>query len=432
MQRVEKEYSFPQQSVQTVRVTPGVREVDAEMEQLVLLGVSYRRGGVKAIEAWQAFFQKHCDWWNALGVREYVYVLTCNRSDVLFVLPKHIHLSSFLETLEGRFAQPGYVYQGEAALEQLARIASSLDSMNPGEDQILSQVKQAFAQAEKEKHVGKLLHFAFHTALQVGKQLRRALPLAPMNTSLFSLARPLMDADMKSGHALHTPHVVVLGAGQMGELAVRALLGSSSYRVTWVNRSVEKLVQKRRGLPSHADCKLVSLQSFWEHPPQDAHALVCATAQAGLIRDLHLQKMPALRSIVDLGLPRNVELTSAHAKVSLWDVESLQQVGAKRRQQLKERLFEAECMLLDTLEQAIRAWLERLLGPDMQWIRQHYLGAFGESSAEHSKATRRQALTMAHAVMDGVRQVSRTHGIDAARTFLTAMKQVSPTHVQGR
>ena len=73
-----------------------------------------------------------------------------------------------------------YVYAGEAALEQLTRIAASLDSLNPGEDQIMAQVREAFTQSKTDA----TLAFAFQTALRIAKKVRTDIDLAPLDTSL--------------------------------------------------------------------------------------------------------------------------------------------------------------------------------------------------------------------------------------------------------
>ena len=75
-----------------------------------------------------------------------------------------------------------YVYTGDGALEQLTRIATSLDSLNPGEDQIMAQVRSAFSAAQALGTVGPTTNFAFQTALKIAKKVRREVALAPLET----------------------------------------------------------------------------------------------------------------------------------------------------------------------------------------------------------------------------------------------------------
>src|SRR5699024_4835973 len=77
--------------------------------------------------------------------------------------------------------------------------------------------------------------FAFHTVLRIAKRVRRELALSPGNTSLFSLARPSLEAALKPGDT-----VAVLGAGPMAALAAKSLAGWPEGRTLVVNRTPER------------------------------------------------------------------------------------------------------------------------------------------------------------------------------------------------
>ena len=168
-----------------------------EVERLALIGVSHRRGGAVALEAWQRSFETPD--FGRLGLQEWVPLVTCNRWDLVTVLPAGMNVTEARAQLTppGSQVRP-YAFVGDGALEQLSRVAASLDSLNPGEDQIMAQVRTAFSAAQALGTTGKTTVFAFHTALRIAKKVRRDIDLAPLHTSLFSLARPQLERHSKT------------------------------------------------------------------------------------------------------------------------------------------------------------------------------------------------------------------------------------------
>ena len=322
------------------------------MERLALIGVSHRRGGAAALEAWQnAFSTAHLP----PGFAEWVPIVTCNRCDLVVALPKGGDVLEARQILAAHAPDfRPYAYTGDGALEQLTRIATSLDSLNPGEDQIMAQVRSAFSAAQALGTVGPTTNFAFQTALKIAKKVRREVSLAPLETSLFSLARPELERRLPRGGT-----VAVLGAGEMGALAAKTLAGQRNIDLIIVNRSVERA----RQLAKLFGAKSSSLEAFLAAPPP-VDALVCATPVRGLIGELFIQKLPELKLIIDLGVPRNVEAGAYSAPVL--DIDTLQDAGKLRRETLTARLAEAETLLQRELELALDNWAERQLGPSIQ------------------------------------------------------------------
>ena len=380
------------------------------MERLALIGVSHRRGGAAALEAWQNAFGSP----QALSLTdfaEWVPIITCNRCDLVVALPKGMDALQARQTLAARAPEfRPYAYTGDGALEQLVRIATSLDSLNPGEDQIMAQVRSAFSAAQALGSTGPTTNFAFQTALKIAKKVRREVALAPLNTSLFSLARPELERLLPRGGT-----VAVLGAGEMGALAAKALASQTDINMIIVNRSVERA----RQLAKLLGAKSSALEAFLAAPPQ-VDALVCATPVRGLIDRAFVQTLPDLRLIVDLGVPRNVEEgVLGLPNLSVLDIDTLQDAGRLRRETLTARLAEAETLLQGELELALSNWTERQLGPSIQRLRQQYLSAVQGAlpDLEPSEAER-LANRFARVPVQGLRAVARTHGFEAAETFL--------------
>ncbi len=378
------------------------------MERLALIGVSHRRGGARALEAYQQAYAgpgEAC--LERAGLREFVPIVTCNRWDVVTRVPD----GQELEGLRRRIALDGqqrpYAFLGEGALEQLARVASSLDSLNPGEDQVMRQVREAYRAAQVHGLTGPTTAFAFETALRVAKRVRREVALAPVHTSLFSLARPQLEPLLTPGRT-----VVVLGAGEMGSLAAHSLAELAGVRVVVANRTLSRAqaLAEREGVEALSLAQLLA-------EPVDATVLVCATPAGHLADAVLLGRMPSLELAVDLGIPRNVDPAAARRRdVTVLDVDGLQAAGRARRDELAGKLAQAERIVREELDEAVRAWTERQLGPSIRRLRALYLETIGD--ALPPDAARRLAHKFAHVPVKGLRAVAREHGLEAALTFL--------------
>ena len=379
------------------------------MERLALIGVSHRRGGAAALEAWQNAFSPPESLLPA-GFSEWVPIITCNRCDLVVALPKGMDALGARQALAAYAPEfRPYAYTGDGALEQLIRIATSLDSLNPGEDQIMAQVRSAFSAAQALGSTGPTTNFAFQTALKIAKKVRREVALAPLNTSLFSLARPELERRLPRGGT-----VAVLGAGEMGALAAKALASQENIDLIIVNRSAPRA----RQLAKLLGAKSSSLEAFLAAPPHIS-ALVCATPVQSLIDRTFLRTQPDLKLIVDLGVPRNVEPGVEGPELSVLDIDTLQDAGKLRRETLTNRLAEAETLLQHELELALTNWTERQLGPSIQKLRQQYLRAVHYTLPDlEPKEAERLANRFVRVPVQGLRAVAREHGFEAAETFL--------------
>jgi glutamyl-tRNA reductase len=370
------------------------------VDRLALIGVSHRRGGAGLIERYQAAFPLE-----ALPFRSLVLLSTCNRWDAVGMLPEGVTLAEARDRLSLDIRP--YAYSGEAALEQLTRIAASLDSLNPGEDQIMNQVREAYAESKSDA----TLAFAFQSALRIAKKVRSEIDLAPMDTSLFSLARPRLEQLLPNGG-----NVAVLGLGKMGTLAAKSVVGLGKC-VYIVNRSKDRLEEFLKLTANTQNLIPVGLESFLNNPPQ-LDALVCATPIKHLVDDVLLAKLPALKLIIDLGIPRNADADVARRLgIEVLDVDSLQVLGQQRRVILGDKLAQAERLVQTEVELAMTEWTEKQLGPSIKKLRDLYLKTIAETLP--NEEAEKLAHKFAHVPVKGLRAVAREYGLDAARLFLS-------------
>ena len=382
------------------------------MERLALIGVSQRRGSLEALEDWTAWFaQRPLSSLAPALVPEAVLIQTCNRSELVIALPE----GTDLETVRAQLIPPGlargYAFAGDAALEHLFRVAASLDSLNPGEDQIMNQVRRAFEHARASGTVGSVTSFAFNAALRAAKRVRREVALAPANSSLYSLARPEFERLLP-----RRARVAVLGAGEMGALVARSLSARPDTEILIVNRSLGRA----RSLADTVHAAAISLQDFLHDAPA-IDGLVCAIPALHVIDAGFLARQPDLRAITDLGLPRNVDpAVAVLAGVELIDLERLRELGERRRERLSANLIRAKTMLDEELERATGEWAERSLGPAIARLREVYRHTVERTVGDllSPEDVDRLAHRFAHLPVKGLRGLARQRGADAARVFL--------------
>ena len=255
-------------------------------------------------------------------VTEAMVLSTCNRVEVYAVVDAfHGGLSAIGQVLAERsgmtvpdLTKYAYVRYSEAAVEHLFAVASGLDSAVVGEAQVLGQVRRAYAAAESNRTVGRVLHELAQRALAVGKRVHTETGIDAAGASVVSVALGM--ADTKLG-GLQGKTAVVVGAGAMGALSAAHLTRAGIDHVYVVNRSLpraQRLARKIR--ESGAAAEALSLENL-ATALADAHVVVSCT---GAVRpvvslaDVHNTLAASRRDetdrplvICDLGMPRDVD-----------------------------------------------------------------------------------------------------------------------------
>src|SRR3954468_18990991 len=178
-------------------------------------------------------------------VTEAMVLSTCNRVEIYAVVEAfHGGLAVIGQVLSehsgmslGDLTKYAYVRYAEAAVEHLFAVASGLDSAVIGEQQVLGQVRRAYASAEANQTVGRTLHELAQRALLVGKRVHSETGIDSAGASVVSVALDMADAKW-NGLAGRT--AVVIGAGSMGALSAAHLARAGIGRVHVVNRSLPR------------------------------------------------------------------------------------------------------------------------------------------------------------------------------------------------
>src|SRR5919107_917892 len=256
---------------------------------IILVGLNHKTAPV-AVRERLAFTDEAC----AAGLRSLVdgevvrgglIVSTCNRVEVLTEtsgersaesMARIINFLSDVRAIPSEdFSSHLYHHEDDAAVRHVFRVASSLDSMVVGEPQVLGQVRRAYSLAVTAGTTGRVLHRLVHHALRVAKRVRTETGIA---ASAVSISFTAVELGKKIFGSLKGATVLLVGAGEMAELAAQHLAGAGASRLLVANRTYEMAARLAEKFGGEA-------VEFGALGPQLAEAdiVICSTASAGYV-----------------------------------------------------------------------------------------------------------------------------------------------------
>lgn len=290
---------------------------------------------------------------------------TCNRVEILAVGKNEAAPDEMLRSWAAAVGHPAqsllphiYARTGREAVLHLFHVASSLDSMILGEPQILGQLKEAYRQAVAQKTSRFILTHLFHKAFTAAKRVRTETGIAANAVSASSaaaeLARRIFDD-------IRTRTVLLIGAGEMAELAAAHISRSGIGQILVANRTFERA----RELAAHFGGIPLPLEELSAHLPE-ADIILSSTGSPETVLSFD-QVRAALRArrnrpifIVDIAVPRDVDpAVNTLDNVYLYNIDDLEKIicenGAERCQEAKKAMgiLEKEC-------DAFFAWADAL------------------------------------------------------------------------
>ncbi len=321
------------------------------------------------------------------SILENVIVSTCNRTEIYAVVDQlhtgRYYIKAFLADWFGLDKENISPYltilEQDGALEHLCKVACGLDSMILGETQILGQVRSSFLQAQENHTIGTVFNQLFKQVITLAK---RSHSETEIGANAVSVSYAAVELAKKIFGDLRSKHVLILGAGKMGELAAQNLHGSGVGKVTVMNRTLQKAEQLASRFDGYAkginelQCGLI-----------EADILISSTGAKEFVitKDMmtHVEKMRKGRPLfmVDIAVPRDLDPRLAELdSVFLYDIDDLQGIVEAN---LQERKIAAE---------KIELMIEEEIVQFKQWI--NTLGVVPVISALRQKALAIQAETM--------------------------------------
>lgn len=312
------------------------------------------------------------------AIKEAVIVSTCNRVELYAVSRQPemaiIELKQFLADVHDLdpvvLNEHLYDYAGREAIQHVLRVSASLDSMVIGEPQILGQIKTAYGYACEFKSAGTILNRFLRKAFSVAKRVRTETEIASNAVSVsfaaVELARKIFDS-------LENKTVMLVGAGEMCELAAKHFVNQGVAKVLVTNRTfsrAEKLAAEFGGTA-------VNFENFQDQLHRVDILLSSTGAPDYVLSAKKLKEVCKLRRyrpmfLIDIAVPRDIDPAANKLdSIYLYDVDDLQGVVQAN---LKERHKEAEKaeLIIKSEVTQFESWLGTLeIQPTIVAFRRH-------------------------------------------------------------
>lgn len=331
---------------------------------IVCFGLSHQQAGVEVRENFSLgeaasveAARRVCD---LEPVQEALVLSTCNRTEYYAVTTeaeaRQLCALYFAgDTTAG--VEHFYHHDGTASIEHLFRVVCGLESMVLGETEILGQVKKAYQAASAHGTTSRFLNKLFQRAFLVAKQVRTQTGIARGSVSVGSVGVDLAEQIFGS---LRQRKVMILGAGETGELTARSLLARGVHSLFVSNRSYDRaaaLALELNGRAVHFDA--------WENEMHDVDILISSTAAPHhIVTSERLKPVLATRTdrplfIIDLAVPRDVDPAVNDLEgVYLYDIDSLQRIAEQALARRQNEMKACEAMIQEHVDE-FQAWLVR-------------------------------------------------------------------------
>ncbi|HEU0264265.1 MAG TPA: glutamyl-tRNA reductase [Geobacterales bacterium] len=299
-------------------------------------------------------------------ITEAIIVSTCNRVEI-YATTRDIaggmarlkrFLADFHQFPFDKLEDHLYALHGEDAIRHVFRVAASLDSMVVGEPQILGQIKTSYGYAAEFKTSGIILNRFLHKAFSVAKRVRTETKIA---SSAVSVAFAAVELARKIFGDLGDKTVLLVGAGEMCELAARHFVNNGVRGVMVTNRTHERAVK----LAEEFDGKAVAYDDLIDHLHKADIVLSSTGAPHFVIRHQEMEEVMRRRKLrpmffIDIAVPRDIDpKINDLANVYLYDVDDLQEVVASNLAQRQKEAAKAETIVSQEIGQFYR-WLSSL------------------------------------------------------------------------
>ena len=299
-------------------------------------------------------------------ISEAMLISTCNRVEVLMATSDtsnaadtvKIFFSEFKNLPVSEFEKSLYIHEGDDAVRHVFRVASSLDSMVVGEPQILGQIKAAYQIAISKKTSGVLLNKLLHRTFFVAKRVRSETGIGD---NAVSISYAAIELGRKIFGTFEGKKVLLIGAGEMAELAVEHLIRNRAGDILVANRTFKNGVALARRFKGQA-IRFEEITGFLEHvdiiisSTGSPDYVVTRDQVKGIIR--RRRNRPLF--FVDIAVPRDIDpeinrLTNSY----VYDIDDLKGVIDENIEDRNREAIKGE-RIVDEAVISFRHWFESL------------------------------------------------------------------------
>ncbi len=372
---------------------------------LIAISISHHRAPVEVREQLQLSETEV----NALLERirtstEAIVLSTCNRTEI-YAMPSEgtavesEHLIEMVLTTKGLQPQTDATYRpyfetlrSKEAIEHLFRVIAGIDSQIIGDQQIFAQVKNAFRASDEAGSSGsffrKLSQAAFRVAKRVITETTLTEGAATISYAAVEFARKIYDD-------LRERHVLIIGAGETGELAAKHFVERNAGHITIANRNIERArtaVENIRQDRTNESFDAISLDAICEVLPQmDIIVSAISLPEYVLSEPMMKAAMESRRSsspvvMIDIAVPRNIDPAIASiSNVFLKDIDDLRTILDRNTERRKLEIPKAEAIIEEELERFLASLSRLEAGPTIKALHEKFEAVRAEEIERNRK-----------------------------------------------
>jgi len=337
---------------------------------IILIGLNHRTAGVEVrekfaltdVENFEKGLMAHCP------VRECMALSTCNRVEIVAVskrVPEREALDSILQYWAGICGGSAellvdniYQYTDLEAVEHLFTVACSLDSMVMGEPQILGQLKDAYRTAVERGTAKTIVNRLLHKSFSVAKRVRTETAIA---SSAVSISFAAVELAKKIFGALDGTRAMLVGAGEMAELAATHLLQNGVQDIIIANRTLSRARELSESLGGEA----IQIENMADRLHEVDIVISSTGSPVAVIKAKDVKSVLKKRKnkpmfFIDIAVPRDIDPDVNNLdNIYLYDIDDLKEVVEDNMAQRQEEATKAR-MVVESETVTFGNWLKSL------------------------------------------------------------------------
>lgn len=287
-----------------------------------------------------------------IGIKEFVVVSTCNRSEIYFLTEEEHYesiLNYYMSLLGTKDRSCFYAFSEEKVMEHLLRVTCGLESLVIGEDQILGQIKDSLALSMEHQLSGKMLNKIFRESISFAKEIKTEHKMSENQISVSTISIKFVEEELGT---YKDKRVLIVGSGETGELVMKYLVDKELASLSVINRTK---CHAHRVTKQYNNIEVLDYEERYKYL-QSYDAIFSATASPHVIftKDEVEKHLEHRVIFMDLAVPRDIDSEiDTLDKASVYTVDDLQKISAKNIA-LRESL-------VTVLEEKIEARVQELV-----------------------------------------------------------------------
>ncbi|MEX0983289.1 MAG: glutamyl-tRNA reductase [Bacteroidales bacterium] len=310
------------------------------------------------------------------GISDIIVLSTCNRTEVYYSQSKYdfphaakqvYNALKLFKLIRDEHWNAFYNYSDSKAVKHLFKVASGIDSMIIGEDQIVGQIKEAYLLCAEAALTDAILMRLFQKSLEAGKRVRTETRIKLGSTSVSSVA---VQKCTGLSEELSGNQVLLIGAGESGNLVVKTLHKSEKFKITITNRTEGKA----RNISDKYNCTLLPFDQISNNLHCYDIVIVATGSNVPLVtkemvKESRKRRNSSKQVFIDISVPRNIEKNVEDlTAVQLFTIDDLQEIVNTNMEKRKSSIVFAN-RIIDQIEDDFSDWVaSRTLQPAIKTI----------------------------------------------------------------